>query len=62
MFYNIVYGILFFYRSVSLIYLYTYRQAADIVCADYFKVTVFWKKKFVKNGSFTNFWFVGSRN
>ena len=35
---------------------------ADIVCADHFKVTIFWKKQFVKNGSFTNFWLVGSRN
>ena len=33
---------------------------ADIICADYFKVTIFWKKQFVKNGNFTNFWFVGS--
>ena len=32
----------------------------DAACADYFKVIVFRKKRFVKNG--TSFWFVASRN
>ena len=32
----------------------------DIICADYFKLTTFWKKQFLKNVSFTNLWFVGS--
>ena len=34
----------------------------DIVCAGYCKVIIFRKKQFVKNKSFTNFWFVRSRN
>ena len=34
----------------------------DIVCADYFKVIIFWEKLFMKNGSFTDFWFVRLRN
>ena len=33
----------------------------DITCANYFKV-MFWEKRFAKNGSFTNFWLMGSRN
>ena len=57
----VVYGILFFHRSTSLTLLQTERQT-DIVCADYFKVIIFWKKQIMKNGSFTNFWFVRSKN
>ena len=30
-----------------------------MVCTDFFEITIFWKKQFVKNWSFTNFWFVG---
>ena len=37
-------------------------RQTNIVCADYLKVIILRKKQFVKNGSFTNFWFVGSRN
>ena len=29
---------------------------------DYFKIVIFWKKHFTKNGSFTTFWLVESRN
>ena len=52
MYNDIVYRILFTHLTLQ----------TDIVCADYFKVIIFWKKQFVKNESFTNFWFVGSRN
>ena len=37
-------------------------RQVDIACFDYFKVTIFWKRQFVKNRSFTKFWFVGSKN
>ena len=37
-------------------------RQTDISCADYFNVIIFRKKRFVKNGSFTNFWFMASRN
>ena len=30
-------------------------RQADVVCAEYFKLTLFWKKQFVKNESFTKF-------
>ena len=33
-----------------------------IICADYLKVIIFQEKQFVQDGSFTNFWFVGSKN
>ena len=33
-----------------------------MACADCFKVIIFWEKQFMKNGTFTNFWFLGPRN
>ena len=38
------------------------QRQTDIVCADYFKVVIFWKKQFVKNGNFTDFRFLESKN
>ena len=37
-------------------------RPTDMACADYFEIIIFWKKQFVKNGRFTSFLFVGSRN
>ena len=35
-------------------------RQTNIISTDYFE-SIFQKKQFMKNGSFTNFWFVGSR-
>ena len=51
----------FVFTLFSITHLTLDRQT-DIVCFDYFKVIIFWENQFVKNGSFTNFWLVGSRN
>ena len=51
----------FFLSSINLIQLTLDRQT-DITCADYCNVIIFRKKQFLKNKSFTNFWFMGSRN
>ena len=33
-----------------------------MACPYCFKVIKFWEKQFMKNGTFTNFWFMGPRN
>ena len=47
--------------KITQSHLFNSSRQAGIVCTDYFKVIIFLEKQFVKNGSFMNFWFVGSR-
>ena len=50
-----------FFSLISLIHLTeTYRQISPALII--LKLSYFGKKRFMKNGSFKNFWFVGSRN
>ena len=41
--------------NLTLLTLLTLDRYTGIVCADYYKVIIFWEKQFMKNGSFKNF-------
>ena len=52
-----------FFSFVDQFHLFNSRQIERLVAyTDYFKYVTFQKKRFMKNESFTTFWFVGSTN
>ena len=52
-----------FFSFVDQFHLFNSRQIERLVSyTDYFKYVTFQKKRFMKNESFTTFWFVGSTN
>ena len=58
---HIVYRILFFHHSTSLLEYRRDRQISSVMIILKLYI-IFWKKHFVKNESFKIFWFQGSRN